>query len=190
MGSREEQKEQRRNDILAAALELFIQKGYAATKITDIAKAVNMSTGLLFHYFESKEKLYEELLQIGVSGPQTMLQIEQKDPLKFFEEAVRMILESLTGHPLSANLFVFMVQAYYLESPTESVKEIMKQAMAIEGCVPLIQYGQSLGEFKQGDPLALSLTFWSAVQGVAMSFARDRSLPLPEVSWFLDILRA
>lgn len=190
MGTREEQKEQRRNDILAAGLELFVRKGYAATKITDIAKAANMSTGLLFHYFESKEKLYEALLEIGISGPQSMLQIDAKDPLQFFEKAVSMILESLTGHPLSANLFILMLQAAYMEQQTERVQELIKQVMVYEDCVPIIKLGQSMGEFKQGDPLALSLTFWCAVQGVAMSFARDHSLPLPEAGWFVDILRA
>ncbi len=189
MGIRDEQKEQRRNEIMKAGLELFVQKGYAATKVTDIAKAANMSTGLLFHYFESKEKLYEALLRVGISGPKSMMQIEERDPAKFFEEAVRQILESLTEHPLSANLFILMIQAIFFEPQTERMKEMMQQTAVIEECVPLIQLGQSMGEFKQGDPLALSLTFWCAVQGVAMAFARDRSLPLPEPSWFVDILR-
>lgn len=36
-------------------LDLFIRKGYAATKISDIAEHVGMSVGLLFYYFESKD---------------------------------------------------------------------------------------------------------------------------------------
>ena len=64
MDTRKEKKERRRQEILYAALELFVTKGYAATKITDIAKSANMSRGLMFHYFESKEKLYEELLNV------------------------------------------------------------------------------------------------------------------------------
>ena len=68
MGIRQEQKEQRRQEILYAALNLFVTKGYAATTITDIAESVSMSVGLLFHYFESKEKLYEELVRMGLEG--------------------------------------------------------------------------------------------------------------------------
>lgn len=68
MRTRKEQKEQRRQEIINAALELFVSKGYAATKITDIAKKTNMSTGLMFHYFESKEQLYEALVQMGLEG--------------------------------------------------------------------------------------------------------------------------
>ena len=58
--NRKEQKEQRRIDILYKGLELFVNKGYKATKITDIADELNISVGLLFHYFKSKEDLYYE----------------------------------------------------------------------------------------------------------------------------------
>ena len=54
MVSRQEQRERRREEILRAALRLFVRKGYAGTKVGDIAEAVGMSTGLMFHYFESK----------------------------------------------------------------------------------------------------------------------------------------
>ena len=56
--TRKEQKEERRQAILMTALTLFVERGYYDTKIADIAAAVPMSTGLLFHYFGSKIELY------------------------------------------------------------------------------------------------------------------------------------
>ena len=44
---------------------LCFHKGYSATRTSDIANAVGMSEGLLYHYFETKEKLYLALLQIA-----------------------------------------------------------------------------------------------------------------------------
>ena len=73
MMTRQEQREQRREEILRAALHLFVRKGYAGTKVGDIAEAVGMSAGLMFHYFDSKEALYEELIGLGVSGPMAMM---------------------------------------------------------------------------------------------------------------------
>lgn len=189
MISREEQKEQRKADILAVGLDLFIKKGYAATKVSDIAATANMSTGLLFHYFESKEKLYESLIEIGVSGPQAMRGLCKEDPITFFREAAEMIINSLTCHPLSAKLFVLMTQAYYSEPQTDRIKELMKQTLSVYECIPLIVKGQEAGQLKEGDPKALSLTFWSAIQGVAQAYARDMSLPLPKAEWFVDILK-
>ena len=66
--TRKEQKEERRQAILMTALTLFVERGYYDTKITDIAEAVPMSTGLLFHYFESKEVLFTELVKMGAQA--------------------------------------------------------------------------------------------------------------------------
>lgn len=74
MPTRQEQKEERRNVILEAALELFVLKGYSGTKISDIAEKAGMSTGLMFHYFESKEQLYIELVKIGLEGTKKALE--------------------------------------------------------------------------------------------------------------------
>ncbi|MDA3860257.1 MAG: TetR/AcrR family transcriptional regulator [Melioribacteraceae bacterium] len=50
--------------ILNTALELFAQKGYSNTSISEIAKSAKISKGLAYNYFESKEKLMEEVVQI------------------------------------------------------------------------------------------------------------------------------
>ena len=84
MSTREEQKEQRRRLILMKALELFVKRGYSETKIGDIAKAANMSTGLMFHYFESKEQLYEELVKMGLHGTNTPQEMNFSSPLEYF----------------------------------------------------------------------------------------------------------
>ena len=54
----------RSEEILDASAELFLQKGYAATRTRDIAERVGILNGSLFHHFDSKETLlYEVLLQ-------------------------------------------------------------------------------------------------------------------------------
>ena len=66
--TRKEQKEEKRQKILMTALTLFVERGYYDSKITDITSAVPMSTGLMFHYFESKEELLLELVKMGAAG--------------------------------------------------------------------------------------------------------------------------
>ena len=66
--TRTEQREKRRQEILMVALDIFVHKSFAAAKTQDIASAVGMSEGLMFHYFESKEKLYEELIKTAMEG--------------------------------------------------------------------------------------------------------------------------
>ena len=46
--------EERKQEIIEAALHLFSQKGYEHTTIQDIAKYLNISQGLCYRYFKSK----------------------------------------------------------------------------------------------------------------------------------------
>lgn len=56
-------KEARPGEILEAALELFAEKGFAATKLTEVAKHAGVSKGTVYLYFESKEALFQALVK-------------------------------------------------------------------------------------------------------------------------------
>jgi AcrR family transcriptional regulator len=126
MGIREQQKEKRRQEILEAGLDLFIRKGYSATKVKDIADQVGMSVGLLFHYFETKEKLYEELVKLGISGPMGMMTDTGMEPLAFFQMCAEQIFEYILAEPFGAKMFVLMSQVYYNEGTPQSIQNLMK----------------------------------------------------------------
>ena len=189
MSSRLEQKEKRRQDILMAGLELFIHKGFAATKISDIAAMVNMSVGLLFHYFKSKEHLYEELIKLGMSGPKTIMLNDKSDPLTFFETTASQIFEYASKDPLTAKMFVLMKQVQYNDSAPESVKLILKDEDTIKQTSLLMEQGQRNGTIREGNPLALSLAYWAAVQGVCEELAINPDFPCPQSDWIVDIIR-
>ena len=56
-------KEQRPEEILQAALEEFIAKGYAGTRLEDVAKRAGISKGLVYVYFDTKEKLFKAVIR-------------------------------------------------------------------------------------------------------------------------------
>lgn len=189
MGIREEQKEKRRNEILMAGLELFIRKGYAATKISDIAKKVGMSVGLMFHYFESKEKLYEELIRYGISGPMNTMAPTELEPLAFFEQAAKQIFQYIKDQPFIANMFVLMSQAYFNDAAPQSVKDMLKDFDIYTPTILLIQKGQATGTIRDGNPHALAIAYWCSIQGIAEIMAMNPEFPCPESEWVVDILR-
>jgi AcrR family transcriptional regulator len=45
--------------LLAAALEQFVERGYAATRLEDVAKRAGVSKGTLYLYFTNKEELFK-----------------------------------------------------------------------------------------------------------------------------------
>ena len=189
MGTREEQKEKRREEILHAGLKLFIRKGYAATKISDIAKQAGMSTGLMFHYFDSKEKLYEELIRFGISGPTGMIAVTYDKPILFFEESAKIILQYIKSESIMAEMFVLMAQAFYNDAIPDGAKELLASFDIYTPTAQLIEQGQKDGTIREGNPRALAIAFWCAVQGIAEEIAIWPDTPCPESEWLVDIIR-
>ena len=109
--TRKEQKEERKRAILMTALNLFVKRGYHETKISDIAEAVPMSTGLMFHYFESKEELLLELVKMGAGATASMDKMSEVPPEYFFESFLKKLFEYAKNEPWVFNMFVLMGQA-------------------------------------------------------------------------------
>ena len=61
-------KEARPGELLAAALDLFVEKGFAATRAEEVAKRAGVSKGTLFLYFSSKEELFKAVVRENISG--------------------------------------------------------------------------------------------------------------------------
>lgn len=188
---RSEQKEKRRQDILNVGLDLFIRKGYAATRTSDIANAVGMSEGLLFHYFETKEKLYLTLLQAASDGKNNIFGLKELSPLGFFEETAKTILDYISKEPFAAKLFVLMNRAQYDTALPEEIRNyyLMRQK-DIEYSVMLIRQGQKEGSIRDGDPIALTTAFFMSIQGIAENIARNPEMPIPNPEWIVDIIRS
>ena len=190
MPTRQEQKEQRRQEIMYAALDLFVKRGYAATKIADIAKAASMSVGLLFHYFESKEKLYEELVKMGLQGTAYPGAQKCEHAIEFFLQFAEQLFTYMRQQPYVAKMFVLMADAQRSEGTPEHIRELAMQVNTIEQFVPIVEWGQKEGSIKQGDALALSSAFWCSIQGIAEQYAAHPDMGLPDAQWIVDIVRA
>ena len=187
--TRVEQREKRRKEIMFSSLDIFIHKGYTAARVEDIARAAGMSMGLLFHYFESKEKLYEELVLLGRTGPEALLAGIKGDPLEFFRKAAREIIQHCKTRPFVAKMFVLMTQAQCNDAAPESVKILLAEIDTIALSAKKIRQGQRAGLIKNGNPSALATAFWGAMQGIAELIALAPGASIPDSEWIVDILR-
>ena len=61
-------KDARPGELLAAALDLFVEKGYAATRVEEVASHAGVSKGTLFLYFPSKEELFKAVVRENIAG--------------------------------------------------------------------------------------------------------------------------
>lgn len=163
-------KETTREKILDAALVVFAHNGFAATSISDIAKAAGISNGLLYHYFSSKEDLFNELIDIAVSysGAAMMnyrdMKSSAKDRLHYLSEA---ILDILSRGNKTANYFTLMLQAGLAGNiPAASAEYLKSSTIPFKIMSEIIKEGQREGTFKSGDPMQLAILYWASFQGL------------------------
>nr|WP_315233162.1 TetR/AcrR family transcriptional regulator [uncultured Albidiferax sp.] len=65
---RTRRKESRPSELLAAALDLFVEKGFAATRVEEVAQRAGVSKGTLFLYFPSKDELFKAVVRQTLAG--------------------------------------------------------------------------------------------------------------------------
>lgn len=65
---RERRKEARPGELLDAALDLFVEKGFAATRVEEVAARAGVSKGTLFLYFPSKVDLFKAVVREAITG--------------------------------------------------------------------------------------------------------------------------
>lgn len=106
--------ERTRERILDAAAAAFRDRGFAATRLADIAERADLQTPSLYYHFSSKEELIEEVLALGVT--RTFAHVKRRvsvvpadDPLgrlrAAIEAHIEMVLE--TGNYSAANLRLY-----------------------------------------------------------------------------------
>ena len=151
---RRRRKEARPQELTAAALELFTERGFAATRLEDIAARAGVSKGTLYLYFDSKEALFEAVIREGIipamNEGRTMLEEHQGSA----SELLRCLLlgwwELLGESPLGGvpKLMVSeagnfpKVAAFYRENVIDPGRALLREAL---------QRGMDQGEFRPVD---------------------------------------
>lgn len=144
----------RDEEILRIAAEVIWSKGFSGAKLGDIAEAAGIVKGSLYHYFDSKEEIYERLFsrvrQLGDFDSLGDTQAPAKDQLDKFLQAH---LAVSTAHPLEAALLARdMVRMqgslgeWARSTPRRHVGTIRQ----------LIIKGQKEGDFRATDPDAIA----------------------------------
>jgi TetR/AcrR family transcriptional regulator len=136
--------------ILDAAEIEFATNGFAAARTESIAARANVVKGLIFHYFKSKEGLYEAVLVRAYQPLSEALDksfdknLNATDALLSFVER---LLAAMTGHPLSPIIFM-------LESIQGDGEHFHKLGMPslYSGVEALLKKGIVSGEFREMDP--------------------------------------
>ena len=121
---------ERKEDILRTAIKKFSEKGYQGTSVSDIAKELNISQGIIFWYFETKEKLFRaafmeefkmiklasfNILQDSGLSPQEKLKKLIPEMLEVYrnrKEGCMLILQLLSNKEMQQLLSIDILNVY------------------------------------------------------------------------------
>ncbi|MCB0710870.1 MAG: TetR/AcrR family transcriptional regulator [Ignavibacteriae bacterium] len=95
LSRREREKLMRKKEMLAAARQIFAQKGYGETTLEDVAELAEFGKGTLYNYFPNKEALFSSVLEEVMSGFKAIVDEVLARDLGFEEKFRKMIEESL-----------------------------------------------------------------------------------------------
>jgi AcrR family transcriptional regulator len=169
------QNDQMRAEALAriseAALRIFSDYGYNGATMRQIASAAGLSTGLVYHYFPSKEKVFVHLVDTGLQiSLQAMRQL-LSSPASAWER-IKTYCEMVIATMFSGDASQYFLIMYQAMTQGKAITGLAEHIAAqVKGyydlLVPVIIEAQESGDVISGDPWALTAAFLSYIQGLA-----------------------
>ena len=191
----DEIKDERRQQILNCALELFCENGVSATKIDDIAKMAEISHGLFYHYFKTKDEIFIELFFDGHKHysefADWILSHSNLPAKEKFIVLTDRMLETIAndknvGLHLCLRQNLKLIKKDYEEVLTKALTEpgrdhkaYKDRAQQMKVFEDLFIEGQNDGDFLDGDPKELLHFYWTIINGITLDKLRSTKLKLP-----------
>jgi AcrR family transcriptional regulator len=160
-GKREQLRQERRQQILEAAFEVFTQKGFSAAKVSDVAARAGVSQGTVYWYFDSKEELLSQsLLSFFDDLGQGAMQALEQCPTA--SAKLRTLGEALVGFASSARgLLTLFLEFWASTTRREELGPIWIDLLDEykDLVADIVDEGVRNGEFRpvEAEPLAWAL---------------------------------
>lgn len=175
-------------EILEEAVRLFRQKGYHATSVQDIADAVGLQKGSLYHYITGKEELLARIVAEGVQGYARALEEILAEPLPARERVARAVRHHVGMIAENLGIYTVFLRERHALTPGQShlVTGSMRRYQAL--FERTIEEGIARGEFRAVSPRLAAMAMFGASNWLYQWFSPDGRLPAAEIAEaFIDL---
>jgi AcrR family transcriptional regulator len=166
---RELQREERRSQILDAALTVFSSKGFHATNVSDVAAQAGVSQGTIYWYFDSKEELFTAaMLSVFADfGQEALASLEMCETASEKLRALGRGMEEFVGRV--EGIFIMFLGYWASSSSREEAGRFWVDVLVEykDMIVDIIEEGVGNGEFRPVDAEALVWALMAAYDGLA-----------------------
>jgi len=149
--------EERRRQILDAAVRAFAKKGYHASRVSDIAEEAGVAYGLVYHYFESKdavlESIFRDMWGMMVAAINAVEDVEES-PREQLRKSCAIVLRTWRDYPDVVRVLVREVA----RSGEQLQREVEEISHAFEALQRIVERGQAQNVFR--DDISPRLASW------------------------------
>jgi AcrR family transcriptional regulator len=155
----------KRRNILDAAVRVFARQGFHSTRVSDIADEAGVAYGLVYHYFDSKEEVLNELFSERWSL--LLAAIEEADggsesPRSKLAAVAGFIVDSYRHDPELMKVIIVEVTRAANSFGRTHLPEIRR---AYDSITKIVAEGQEAGDFRRDiDPAFASMSFYGAIE--------------------------
>lgn len=158
-------KSRKHNLILNAATEVFTKKGFDAASMDEIAEFAGISKRTIYNHFQSKERLFQEMVARFLSKREAIKPLEYErdrsleSQLRDFAKAELFLIDDPIRRSLSR-----LLTSVFLMNP-EFGKATRGQYAPHRGFIRWITDAQADGKLREGDPALAARIFYGLVEG-------------------------
>jgi AcrR family transcriptional regulator len=160
---------ERRGQILRAARTVFVDRGYLAARVDDIAKRAGLSKGAVYFYYSSKRDLFLALVREEQEATYAFLDEAEHDErpanVKLLDLG-RQYIDYFAGLKTPPRFFLMCSEAAIRD---EEIREELHATHArfVDATTRILAQGMAEGTFREQDPLAVAQLFKALIDGLA-----------------------
>ncbi|MCR8630339.1 TetR/AcrR family transcriptional regulator [Paenibacillus radicis (ex Xue et al. 2023)] len=162
----EEIRKQRQESIIKGALKVYVEKGYTAAEIGDVAERAGVARGLVYYYFKDKQTLFKELCNFMFDQSRKHVQSHFSGSgsiSKMLENFVRSMYKTMLIQSDSVLFFIRMRHDLRELFTPEELKHWSWHLDNMNVIGSMVKIGMENGELRQMSPPMLTAQFWGAM---------------------------
>lgn len=160
---------ERRAQILRAARAIFIERGYLAARVEDVAKRANLSKGAVYFYFDSKRAIFDALVDEEHAITISFLAEAERDTrpaqVKLVELGTK-YLDYFAGLKSPPRFFLLMSEMAIRDEELRAKVNAIHERF-VDRIAQVVQQGIDEGVFAPYDPRAVGLMLKALIDGLA-----------------------
>jgi AcrR family transcriptional regulator len=165
--------EQRKRQILDAAVRVFARNGYHASRVGDVAEEAGVAYGLVYHYFDSKEAVLRSIFVetwTGMLGTIEAIEAGEESAREQLRKVIELVLRTWRRDPDLVRVLVREVT----RAPQLN-REIDEIELAFAALQRIVERGQQRGEFRDDvDPRLTAWILYGAMEEILTGWVLGR----------------